>query len=169
MPLVKALLSNGFQQLFEGNSYPTSEQDAGQQWASVYKKYASGAAAGAALVVAASLVAAQSSLASALETAFKGAKSGSPAAPTMAAAFAAFWLTPPVAFATPPASGVVSIAVPVGLIASLSDAFDAGVKSSKSAADQAQALATALDSFTTTVMVGVITAPAPAMVPTPLS
>lgn len=190
MPLNNDLLSNGFKDLFEGKDpsqpgkkvFPPDATEAGKKWAGIYKKYAEGAQAGATQPLAPLLLAAQNTLAGALTAGFTAAQSAPPptAVAALAAAldvaFVAFWMTP-IAFATPPPpapptmTGVVSIAPPGVLTGLLIGMFTTGVLQKKSAADQADALATILDAWTKTVMVvnTPVTPPGPPLPPAPLT
>lgn len=187
MPLSKSSLTNGFQDLFEGKDpaapgemvFPPNPTEAGKKWAAVYKKYAEGAQAGATQPLAPSLIAAENTLAGALAAGFTAAKAAPPPAAiaalaaSMDLAFVAFWMTPPMAFAaTPPTmAGVVSLAPPGILLASLIALFTSGAADKKTAAQQADAMATLLDSWTKTVMVlnTPVTPPGPPLPPVPLA
>ena len=175
MALDKTSLTNALQDLFEGhNGSPQSETDAGAKWADIYRQYAAKAMAGPVQPLAPSLNSAQAKLGGALAGAFTTAKAAGPAAlvVTLDGAFVAFWLTPPVAFApaAPTMSGVVSLAPPGVLAPLLSAAFLAGVAPGITAAQQAQAIAAILDTWTRTVMVinTPITPPGPPAPPVPL-
>jgi hypothetical protein len=92
----------------------------------------------------------------------------------MDGAFVAFWMTP-IAFAIPPTgpptmTGIVSLAPPGVLTGALGALFLAGVAQQASAAQQAQALAAALDGWTRTVLVinTPVTPPGPPLPPVPL-
>lgn len=191
MPLNKTLLSDGFKDLFEGKDssapgemvFPPNPTEAGKKWAAVYKKYAEGALAGTTKPIAVSLTAAESALAGALAAGFSAAKAAPPPAAVaglaaaMDLAFVAFWLTPPVVFTTPPPpapptmAGVVSLASPGILLASLIALFTSGAADKKTAAQQADAMATLLDSWTKIVMVinTPVTPPGPPLPPAPLT
>lgn len=173
MPLQSSGLADALTAMFSEDGFPSSPTEAGDTWAQAYKDYAGGATAGPTSPLMPSLATAGLTLATALGGAFTAAKASGPAslAPTMAAAFAAFWLAPPIVFtATPPViAGVVSVAVPGALPAGITDAIAAGVDGGDAAA-QGQAFADALDTFTKTVMVlnTPITPPGPPS-PSPLS
>ena len=191
MPLNKSALSGNFKDLFEGKDpaqpgqmvFPPNPTEAGKKWAEAYKKYAEGAQAGTTAPLAPSLTAAQATLAGALAAGFSAAKAAPPPAAisglaaAMDVAFVAFWLTPPVAFAAPPPpapptmAGVVTLAPPGVLTASLIALFTSGAADQKTAAQQADAIATLLDSWTKTVMVvnTPITPPGPPLPPAPLA
>lgn len=190
MPLNKDLLSNGFKDLFEGKDpsqpgkkvFPPDETEAGKKWAGIYKQYAEGAQAGTTQPLAPLLLAAQNTLAGALAAGFTAAKAAPPpeAVAGLAAAidlaFVAFWMAPPIAFAPPPPApptmaGVVSLAPPGVLTASLISLFTSGAADKKTAVQQADAMATLLDSWTKTVMVinTPVTPPGPPLPPAPLS
>ncbi|MBI3803958.1 MAG: hypothetical protein HY282_09390 [Nitrospirae bacterium] len=191
MPLNKNLLSDGFKDLFEGKDpaapgetrFPPDPTEAGKKWAAVYRSYAEGAQAGVTRPVAAILSAAQNMLAIALAAGFSSAQAAPPPAAiaglavAMDLAFVAFWLAPPVALAAPlpPApptmAGIVSLAPPGVLSISLIALFAAGPSQKKTAAQQADAIATLLDGWTKTVMVinTPITPPGPPLPPVPLS
>jgi hypothetical protein len=167
MPLNSRGLGDDLAALFEGrNGYPASTAEAGKAWAAIYRGYAAEAHAGTAAPLAPGLAAAETALAGALETIFTDAQGG--AAGTIAsdldAAYVAFWLTPPVQFATATVTGAVTVAPPGVLGPAFATVFAAGAAQSKSAADQAKALADALDTWTRTVIVA-ITPPVP---PTPV-
>ncbi|TAK02329.1 MAG: hypothetical protein EPO39_13480 [Candidatus Manganitrophaceae bacterium] len=190
MPLNKSPLSGSLKDLFEGKDpaqpgqtvFPPNPTEAGKKWAEAYKKYAEGAQAGATQPLAPSLTAAQATLAGALASGFSAAKAAPPPAAiaglaaAMDLAFVAFWMTPPVAFAPPPPApptmaGVVSLAPPGVLTASLISLFTSGTADKKTAAQQADSIATLLDSWTKTVMVinTPVTPPGPPLPPAPLS
>jgi hypothetical protein len=181
MPLSSAALAGALEDLFEGEGgYPADETAAGQRWADAYRAYASNAVAGATMPLGASLTGARRTLASALAGGFRAAKAAGPAgvaalAAAMDGAFVAFWLAPPIAFAIPPTgpptmTGIVSVAPPGVLTAALSARFLAGVAQQASTAQQAQALAAALDGWTRTVLVvnTPVTPPGPPLPPVPL-
>lgn len=191
MPLNKTLLSNRLKDIFEGNDpaqpgeivFPPDETEAGKKWAEAYKKYAEGAQAGATTPLPPSLTAAQTALAGALAAGFTAAKGAPPPAAisglasAMDLAFVAFWMAPPIAFAAPPPpapptmAGVVTVAPPGVLSAALIALFTSGVADKKTAAQQADAIATLLDTWTKTVMVvnTPITPPGPPLPPAPLT
>lgn len=191
MPLNKSSLSDRLKNIFEGKDpatpgqtiFPPNPTEAGKKWAEAYKKYAEGAQAGTTKPLAPSLTAAQSTLAGALAAGFSAAKAAPPPAAiaglaaAMDLAFVAFWLTPPIAFVTPPPpasptmAGVVTLAPPGVLTGLLIGMFTTGMLQKKSAADQADALATLLDTWTKTVMVvnTPVTPPGPPLLPTPLT
>ncbi len=182
MPLNKTSLQNKLKDLFEGkNGFPSSEADAAQKIATIYRQYTADAVAGTTQPLAASLTAVESTLWDALGSAFTAAKASGPAGVAVLGlaiddAFVAFWLTEPVAFAIPPTGpptmiGVVSLAPPGVLAPGLIALLIAGVVSSPSAAEQAQAMATILDTWTRTVMVvnTPVTPPGPSAPPVPLS
>jgi hypothetical protein len=164
MALKSAALASALEDLFEGaEGYPASEADAGKRWAEVYRSYAANAVAGTTAPVSVALGGAEETLAGTLAGGFTAAKAAGPGgvaalAAVMDAAFVAFWLAPPVAFAIPPTgpptmTGVVSASPPGVLVGALNALFLAGVAQKPSAAQQAQTLAAALDGWTRTVMV----------------
>jgi hypothetical protein len=106
----------------------------------------------------------------------KGAGSGGVAvvAAAIDKAFVNFWFEPPVVFASPPGpviAGLVSLAPPGVLLAPLSAIFAAGGAPAVTAAEQADAIAGALDAWTKTVMVinTPVTPPGPANPAVPLA
>lgn len=182
MPLRSAALASALEELFEGEGgYPVDEAAAGRRWAGAYRSYAAQARAGTTAPLDVPLTGAEQTLAGTLAGAFTSAGAAGPGAVTalaaaMDAAFVAFWLTPPVAFALPPIgppamTGVVSVAPPGMLANALSALFLAGVAQQASAAQQAQALAAALDGWTRTVLVvnTPVTPPGPPLPPVPLA
>jgi hypothetical protein len=182
MPLNRSSLGQGLKDLFEGKpDFPSDEAAAGQRWATLYRQYAANAQAGATRPLTASLTAAEGILGNALGGAFTAAKQAGLAGlgvltPLLDAAFVAFWLAPPVAFANPPPptppaiAGVVSVAPPGVLAGLLAAAFAAGGAPGVTAGQQAEAIATALDAWTKTVMVinTPVTPPGPPAPPVPL-
>jgi hypothetical protein len=157
-------LAGALEDLFEGaGGHPAKETEAGKRWAGVYRGYATKAVAGTTAPLDLALTGAESTLAGTLAGGFTAAKASGPGgvaalAALMDAAFVAFWLAPPVAFVIPPTgpptmTGVVSAAPPGVLVGVLNGLFLAGVAQKASAAQQAQALASALDGWTRTVMV----------------
>lgn len=181
MALSRTSLAGALEDLFEGaGGAPASETEAGQRWAAVYRGYAANALAGTTAPLKLALTSAESTLAGRLAGGFTAAKTagpgGVPALPAvMDAAFVAFWLGPPVAFAIPPTgpptvTGVVSVAPPGVLAGALSALFLAGVAQQASAAQQARALSAALDAWTRTVLVinTPVTPPGPPLPPVPL-
>ncbi|MGE5287146.1 MAG: hypothetical protein ACM3ML_08100 [Micromonosporaceae bacterium] len=183
MTLRSSDLAEALKDLFEGaGGYPASDAEAGQRWAKAYRAYAGAAIAGPTAPLAASLQAAEAVLARALGDAFTAAKKAGTAGlatltPLVDAAFVAFWLTPAVAFVTPPPpsppaiTGVVTVAVPGVLSAGLAGPLAAGAGPDATASQQAQDIAAVLDGWTRTVMVvnTSITPPAPPAPPVPLS
>jgi hypothetical protein len=163
MPLTPGALGDGLAALFEGrNGYPASTTEAAKAWAAIYRGYAAAALAGAAAPLAPGLAAAESALAGQLDTIFKRARDGATGtiAGDLDAAFVAFWLTPAIQFASPPVTGAVTVAPPGVLGPALAGVFAAGAAQGNSAADQARAMAAAIDAWTRTVVV-VITPPVP--------
>ena len=182
MPLSSASLASALEDLFAGaGGHPVSETEAGERWAKAYRSYAAKALAGTTAPLNASLTAAEPILAGTLAGGFTTAKAAGAGgvaalAAVMDGAFVAFWLAPPVAFAIPatgpPAmTGIVSLAPPGVLASALSALFLAGVAQQASAAQQAQALAAALDAWTRTVLVinTPVTPPGPPLPPVPLA
>lgn len=165
MPLNVSDLADSLNDLFDGiGGYPADDPEAGQRWAKIYRAYAAAALAGPTAPLNASLEAAESTLAGALSAAFKAAKEAGTAgvatlAPLVDTALVAFWLLPPVAFATPspPApptiAGVVTVAGPGVLSAGLPGVLAAGTANGGTTSRQAQAIAATLDSWTRTVLV----------------
>ncbi|MFI9561194.1 hypothetical protein [Nonomuraea endophytica] len=161
MPLNPQPLADGFTALFDGrDGFPATTADAAKAWAALYRSYAATASAVPTLPVPAALAAGESTLASNLAHAFDTARGTAPVADALASdldtAFLAFWSAPPVAFllpGTPPVNGIVTTA-PAGVLGpAIAATFAAGTARRSSAAEQAQALATAIDAWTRTVMV----------------
>jgi hypothetical protein len=182
MPLSSAALASALEDLFQGEGgFPADEAEAGRRWAGAYRGYAGQAQAGATVPLHLPLMGAERSLAGTLAGGFTAAKAAGPGgvaalAAVMDRAFVAFWLAPPVAFAIPPTgpptmTGVVSAAPPGVLTGALSALFLAGVAQQAGAAQQAQALAAALDAWTRTVLVinTPVTPPGPPLPPVPLA
>jgi hypothetical protein len=182
VPLSSASLAAALEDLFAGaGGHPADEAEAGRRWAAAYRGYAARAVAGTTAPLDASLRGAQQTLAGTLAGGFATTKAAGPGgaaalAAIMDAAFVAFWLVPPVAFAVPPTgpptmTGVVSAAPPGVLTAPLSARFLIGVAQQASAAQQAQALAAALDAWTRTVLVvnTPVVPPGPPLPPVPLA
>jgi hypothetical protein len=182
MPLNPSTLAQSLQDLFEGeNGFPADEAAAGQRWATLYRQYAANAQAGATRPLAPSLTAAEATLGNALGSAFAAAKAAkltglAVLTPLLDTAFVAFWFAPPVAFANPPPpappamTGVVSLAPPGVLAGLLTAAFAAGGAPGVTSTQQAQAIATALDTWTKQVQVinTPVTPPGPPLPPAPL-
>jgi hypothetical protein len=178
--LSRTSLAGALEDLFEGaGGALASETQAGERWGAAYRGYAANALAGTTAPLGASLKGAESTLAGRLAGGFTAAKAAggvAALAALMDAAFVAFWLAPPVAFAIPrtgPPSmtGIVSLA-PAGVLeGALSALFLAGVAQQASAAQQARALAAALDAWTRTVLVinTPVTPPGPPLLPVPLA
>ncbi len=183
MPLNRNSLGQSLQNLFDGEpEFPADEAAAGKRWASAYREYTTNALAGATRPVSASLIAAENLLGNALGSAFTAAKQAkltglAVLAPLVDAAFVAFWFAPPIAFANPPPpapptmAGVVSLAPPGVLGGLLTTAFTAGGAPGITTGQQADAIATALDTWTKTVMVinTPVTPPGPPTPPVPLA
>ncbi|MFI7128803.1 hypothetical protein ACIBQ1_24080 [Nonomuraea sp. NPDC050153] len=170
MPLDAKALGDDLTALFEGRKgFPESTADAAKAWAKIYRDYAANGRAGTAAPLATGLDTAETNLAKALDPIFTAARGG--AAKTFAtdldAAFVAFWFTPPVQFAAPPVTGAVTAAPPGVLGPALATVFTAGAAAGSSAADQAKAVAAAIDTWTRTVIV-TITPPVPPS-PVPLT
>jgi hypothetical protein len=182
MPLSSAALASALEDLFQGEGgFPADEAEAGRRWAEAYRSYAAQAQAGTTVPLDFPLTGAEQTLSGTLAGGFATAEAAGPGgaaalAAIMDAAFVAFWLTPPVAFAVPPLgpptmAGVVSAAPPGVLTGVLSALFLAGVAQQASAAQQAQALAAALDAWTRTVLVvnTPVVPPGPPLPPVPLA
>jgi hypothetical protein len=182
MTLVASKLQNPLRDLFEGtNGFPSSQDDAAADLAAIYRTYAADAAAATTQPLGAALTAARTTLSAALAAAFAAAKEAGPSGVAtlggaMDAAFVAFWLTPPMAFAFPATgtatiAGVVTAAVPGVLGPALTSLFLAGAAGGPTAAQQAQAMAAVLDAWTRTVLVvnTPITPPGPPTPPIPLA
>ncbi len=182
MALAKPKLQDPLTDLFKGtNGFPSSEADAAADLADIYRTYATNAAAATTQPVAALLATAGNTLASALADAFAVAKNAGPSGVAalglaMDKAFVAFWMKPvPMAFAfpitgTPTIAGVVTVAPPGVLSLGLTSLFLAGAAGGPTASQQAQAMATILDSWTRTVTVvnTPVTPPGPPTPPIPL-
>jgi hypothetical protein len=180
--LSRTALAGALEDLFAGaGGHPASATEAGARWAAAYRGYALKAQAAATAPLEASLDGAQSMLAGTLGGGFAAAQAAGPGgvaalAATIDAALVAFWLVPPLAFAIPPTgpptmTGIVS-AAPMGVLpGALGALFLAGVAQQASAAQQAQALARALDAWTRTVMVinTPVSPPGPPLPPVPLA
>jgi hypothetical protein len=183
MPLNGSSLSDALSNLFQGQPpYPATATEAGNKWANAYRTYAANALAATTAPSSALLIAAESKLANSLAGAFTAAQQAGPGGiavltPLMDVAFVAFWMTPPVVFAAPPPpapatmAGVVSVAVPGVLTTGLAGVFVAGAAPGVTVTQQAQAIATVLDTWTRTVVVinTPITPPGPPLPPVPLT
>jgi hypothetical protein len=182
MGLSKATLQDRLTDLFAGaDGFPSTEAAAATAVATIYRTYAADAAAAATRPLAPLLSEAGHTLASALAAGFAAAKSAGPSGVAtlglaMDAAFVAFWFAPPVAFAfpvtgTPSIAGVVTVAPPGVLAPALTALFLSGAASGQTATQQAQALATVLDTWTRTVLVvnTPVTPPGPPAPPVPLN
>jgi len=181
--LGKSKLQDPLKDLFEGtNGFPSTRAKAAKDLAAIYRTYATDAAAATTTPVVAQLTTAGDTLASALEAAFKAAEAAGP--PGVAAlslamddAFVAFWMKPlPMKFAfpttgVPTIGGLVAVAPPGVLSLGLTSLFLAGAAGGPTAAQQAQAMATILDTWTRTVTVvnTPITPPGPPTPPIPLT
>jgi hypothetical protein len=177
MTLSKSGLADSLEAIFDDSQdgHPADESEAGQRWAKAYKGYAADAMAAPTAPLSAALSLAETTLAQALAAAFSAAKSAgagglATVAPLLDLAFVSFWLTPPMTFLTTPpgpVTGLVTLAPPgvlsSGFTSSLAPADDA------TAADQAQLIASALDTWTRTVMVLNTTASPPSTVTVPLT
>ena len=159
MPLVSTGLTHSLTELFSGNpGYPADADAAASAIAAAYKGYAANALAGVTTPLSPSLAGAQTTLETSLASAFRSAQAAGNAglsalAAALDAAFVAFWLTPPVAFAAPPIAGVVTTALPGQMQSLFTALFQNGVASQASAASQASSLASVLDTWTRTVVV----------------
>jgi hypothetical protein len=163
MALDSGSLTDALTAVFDGrDGFPKTAQTAGAAWASSYRQYAAEANAGPTAPLAAALNAAETALGGLLGAAFAAARDGDPSklAENLDKAFVAFWKTPPVGFAAPNITGVVSIAALGVLEPALAAVFAAGPVQRRSAAQQAQAIAGVLDGWTRTVTV-VNTPPGP--------
>jgi hypothetical protein len=172
-------LADGLTDLFEGaGGHPVGDAEAGRRWAGSYRAYAGDAAAGPTAPLAASLQSAEATLARALAAAFTAARTAVAAVATLTplveAAFVGFWLSPPVAFVTPPPPaapavvGAVTVAPPGVLFPGLADILAAAGANDATAAQQATSIATLLDGWTRTILV-VNTPPGPTAPPAPLT
>lgn len=124
--------------------------------AAAYYNYAKSAASCSGVINPASLAGKQTVLARAIEAAYTTSKSPASSMPLLAAAFAAFWMAPPVAF-TGPTPGVVTAAIPATLLSGLMSVT--AINASKAAAGKgspsravASQWAKALDAWTKTVL-----------------
>jgi hypothetical protein len=167
MPLLPATLENGLRDVFEGMpSYPADAAAAGSAWAAAYRSYAAGALAGAVPALPASLPGAEAVLAGRLAGAFAAEQAPATLAAALDTAFVGFWLgPPPIGFSAPPITGAVTVALPGVLTGTLSTIFALGVLDARAAAEQAQALAGALDSWTRSVQATNATPGGPVIVP----
>jgi hypothetical protein len=183
MALARSKLQDPLTDLFKGTQgFPSSEADAAADMANIYRAYATDAAAVKTQPVAALLTTASNVLASDLADAFAVAKDAGPSGVAalglaMDKAFVNFWMKPvPMVFAfpvtgTPTIAGVVAVAPPGVLSLGLTALFLAGSAGGPTAAQQAQAMATILDTWTRTVTVvnTPITPPGPPTPPIPLA
>jgi hypothetical protein len=172
VPLSPTPLENDLASLLRGDAQPGSAAEAGKAWAAAYGGYAASATAGPTLPLAPTLKAAELALAQALGNAFDAAQQAGAAGtatvlPALDSAFVAFWLAPPVAFAGPAVTGLVTVAPPAVLAGAIATVLAAGMGGA-AADQQATALATALDTWTRTVMVVNTTAAGP-QPPVPLT
>jgi hypothetical protein len=182
MALAKWKLQDPLKDLFEGtNGFPSSRAKAAEAFASIYRSYAADAAAATTRPVSALLATAASTLASALDAAFKAAEGAGAAGVAalgvaMDKAFVEFWMKPqPMKFAfpvtgIPTIGGIVTVAPPGVPSLGLTALFLTGAAGGPTAAQQAQAMANILDTWTRTVTVvnTSITPPGPATPPIPL-
>lgn len=136
-------------------NFPATHSEAGKRWAQAYGDYAAAAMslAGGSPIVQGAVDA----LGGVLGNLFAGGL----AAPAMDAAFVAFWLAPPMAFAGP-FPGVVT-AVPS--VPGLAGVFASNVEGKASADAAMGAIAAALHAFTLTVIVTDATVPTPTVGP----
>ena len=171
MTLSKSSLHDGLAKLL-GSDMPASAKAAGLDWAKTYRGYGAKATAATTAPLAPALASAETELAKALRGAFEAGQAAGPGgaavvAPLLDAAFVAFWLTPPLGFAAPPVTGLVTVAPP-GVLGGAFGAVLAAGLGGASAGQQAAALATALDTWTRTVTV-TNTTPAGPQPPVPLT
>jgi hypothetical protein len=171
MPLKKDDLAGQLKDLFKGKpTYPVDVGEAGNRWASAYRSYAEKAMAGPTSPDPAKVSTAESALADALAkgfTAAAGAGGVTALTTAMSVAFPAFWTA--ISFIGPSVTGVVSQALPGALPGLLAAAFAVGLMPGATAESQANVIASALDTWTRTVMVINTTPPAPPAPPVPLS
>jgi hypothetical protein len=180
MPLDPLKLASALTDLFQGKpAFPADPAKAGEQWAEIYRKYASEAVAGTTAPVGAVLNTAATALAKALAAAFIAATVAGPAGaaaflPLLDAAFRAFWGTPiPFAFpplpAPPTITGVVTVPASGSLAGQMSTALAAGLLPGAAASLQGTAIASALHAWSKTISVTNTAAPAPPQSPVNLT
>ncbi len=130
------------------NPSPSSDGCA-EQWAIGYRDYAEGAiSCGGGSPTAGALDAAQATLKTALTAAFNFNNPPATTATSLAAAFTAFWLTPPVVFTA--TGAVTAVAGTAALSSGLSSLWAAGASTAEASA---AAHASLLSIFTLTVVV----------------
>lgn len=154
MPLNKSGLQKALDKAFASPS-PNFKAPA-SRIAAAYFNYAKSAQSCAGTVNPAGLAGKQATLTRALEAAFTTSKDPGSSMSKASTAVAAFWMVPPVTFLGP-TPGAVTAAVPATLLAALLalTAINAGLASSgksQSAAKVASQWATALDTWTKTVL-----------------
>lgn len=153
MALDQGALKNGLLALTA--SFPTSYSDAGRRWAEAYGAYA--AAAMSSINGVPNVTGAIAVLASKLAGAFA---SGA-AAPAMDAAFVAFWLAPPVAFA----GAFPGVITAVGSVVGFAAIFAHNISGKASADAACGTLAAGIHAFTLTVICTTATTPTPTVGP----
>jgi hypothetical protein len=182
MALDKRKLQDPLRDLFEGtHGFPSTTAKAAADLSDIYRTYVTDAAAVKTQPVAALLTTAGNTLASALDAAFKTAEDAGPPGVAvlclaMDKAFVNFWTKPsPMKFVfpttgNPTIGGLVAVAPPGVLSLGLTALFLAGAAGGPTAEQQAQAMATILDTWTRTVTVvnTPITPPGPPTPPIPL-
>jgi len=156
MALVKATLKASLEDIFDGTTDVSTIDKAAGAWSAAYKGYASlGQDCSAGVPLSPNLTAAETTLKAAIKAAFTAGLAGglSPAiATTFATAFTAFWLTPPMVFAT---TGLVTGVTGTAALATALQGIwiaNAAPGQAPTASAVADAHANALDTFSKTVM-----------------
>lgn len=158
MALLSATLSTQLQNI----GFPSTHAAAGQAWADAYEAYA--AAAQSPLGAVGSLAAAKATLAAVLGPAF-ASQTPATVLSGIANGLTAFWLTPPVVFAGAPPGAVTVVGGTAALPAALSAVFANNIASKASKPAACDAIATALHTFTLTVIVTHPVVPTPVVGP----
>jgi len=161
MPLDKSGLASELEAIFKDQL--SSPAIVAQKMATAYDNYCQKGLAGGAKPILVGKKALEGTLAAAIASPATGAP------PTLAGAWSAgiqaYWLAPPVVFATPPISGLATTMPGAGaVVAALTAAF---VNVANTEASIAQIMATTLDIATKTVLVTFTTPPPPAGPPPP--
>lgn len=149
MALSSSTLARALLAISDPANIPRTPEEAGQKWAQAYADYAAAAMSPVAAPPA-SLAAGQAVLARALGATFRTSLAAPQTASQMAAAFTAFWLTPPVVFGAGLVTAVTGTTV---LAAGLPGVWAANTASSAPAEPAMQRVAGLLDVFTHTVIV----------------
>lgn len=134
------------------HDYPGTPQEAGQRFAAAYKEYAKTAqSVGQGNPVLSALLAAEQVLSTALGSLFASSKDAGTSGSGVASALTAFWQTPPMSFTSIPpplpgaVTGVTGGAALISALSSMGAVNDENIAIEK--------VATAIDTFTKTVMV----------------